>query len=144
MKKYLVLASMFSNDLKETYFKLVKLNEESGHKFVILSPISMVQEEKDNFIQIIATAINMRNLIDEAAKESDKPIIYLGPAIKDIEFNEIFTIQKAVTMSQERMVLALVKDSEAEEILMKFYLSEDSSANFKTVEEVFKHIKEIS
>lgn len=143
MKKYLVLASMFSNDLKKTYFDLVRLNEKEKNPFIILSPASMIGDEKDQFIQIIATAINMRNLIDEAASDG-RPIIYLGPAIKEIQFDKVFTVQKAITMAQEKMVLALVEGSEAQEILMKFYLTEDSEANFKTVEEVFNHIKEIS
>lgn len=140
MKKYLILGSMFSNDLKETYFELVRLNEEALNPFVILSPASMIGEEKDKYIQIIATAINMRNLIDEL--EYDRPVIYLGPAVKEIQFDKIFTIQKAVVMAQEKMILALVEGSDAEEFLMKFYLSSDTDDNFKTVEEVFKYIKE--
>ena len=141
MKKYLILGSMFSNDLKETYFELANLNEKEGNPFAILSPISMVGDEGDKYIQIIASAINMRSLVDDAA-EYGKPIIYLGPALKDIKFDKVFTIKKATVMAQEKMILALTSGTEVNDILMKFIMSSESEADYKTVEEVFTHIKE--
>ena len=141
MKKYLILGSMFSNDLKETYFELANLNEKEGSPFAILSPISMVGDEGDKYIQIIASAINMRSLVDDAA-EYGKPIIYLGPALKDIKFDKVFTIKKATVMAQEKMILALTSGTEVNDILMKFIMSSESEADYKTVEEVFTHIKE--
>lgn len=141
MKKYLILGSMFSRDLKKTYFDFVKLNEAEGEPFAVLSPASMIGEEGDGYVQIVATAINMRSLVDDVA-EYDRPIIYIGPALKEIEFDKIFTIKKATVMAQEKMILALTEGTEVNDILMKFIMSSESEADYKSVEEVFTRIKE--
>lgn len=140
MSKYLILSNMFSRDLKTAYFDLAKLNESVGSPFAIISPVSIVSQEKDAYIQLIAAAVNIDKIVNEI---EDKPVIYLGPSTKNISFDKIFTLQRGIVSTQEKTILSLVEGLPIEEVFLNFYFAEDSEMNFNSMEEAFNYIKEL-
>lgn len=141
MKKYLLLTSMFSNDMKEAYDKIIKLNEEAGHKFTVLSPISIIPGKKDKYLETIAAALNMKDLIEEAEKY-DRDLIYIGPAIATVEFDCVYTVDAKTILNQEKMLESFVKGNEMEVLLSKFHRSNRSDEDFDTVEDFFERMSE--
>lgn len=141
MKKYLLLTSMFSNDIENAYDKIVKLNDEAGHKFIILSPVSVIPGKKDKYLETIAAALNMKDLIEEAETHK-KDLIYIGPAIVTIDFDEVFAVDEKTIKNQEKMLESFVKNSEMEVLLSKFYRTNRVDEGFNTLEEFFERMVE--
>lgn len=141
MKKYLLLTSMFSNDIENAYDKIVKLNDEAGHKFIILSPVSVIPGKKDKYLETIAAALNMKDLIEEA-EAHNKDLIYIGPAIVTIDFDEVFAVDEKTIKNQEKMLESFVKNSEMEVLLSKFHRINRINESFNTLEEFFERMVE--
>lgn len=140
MKKYLIFTSLFSNDLKEDYEKLVQMNEELEYPFIILSPISMVYGVDDIHLHLLSVAYNMKPIMDLAEQEG-KPIIYLGPAHFSIHFDHVYAIKENVLAMQEKTLKTLVESSSELKKYYDLHEVDEASKSFTSIETAFKFIR---
>lgn len=140
MKRTLILTSMFSYDLYDTYRKALELVDENT---VVLSPVVLFKadpevERTNFFLKLIAATKHMEELMLLANDiKSKNHVIIIGPTLKDIEFDEIISLKGNVIDVQKSYLKELVKYINIEE----YYDSSAAKKDFTNLEDLFAYLK---
>lgn len=140
--KILVLTSMFPDDMKKTYEDFIKLNEQNDSPFHVLSPISLIDELKDAYYKTIAVALHITSIVLEH-KSPNHPLVYIGPALKDVTYDKVYSINRDVIKRQESFIESLAEQTTFKETLDRFYKIDESEKDFRNIEEFFFFLKEV-
>lgn len=141
MKNFLILTSMFSNDREAACQDFLSINQENGKPFYILTPANGFNQ---GVMRTVSIALHIDELMEEFQKD-DKPLVYIGPAKKALQFEEIIVFDKEALERQEKFLYSFIEeDIELINLMNKFYSVNQATKEFENIEEVFFFLKEVT